>query len=97
MRALKAQASLCICTDSTEPSLLDDAISTKISCFILREIRKKYVLQSRFTRITDLTRTRSRDGVHVVHVTGDSLVSRCKSGLPSGRQTPSISPHTKRP
>ena len=32
MRAAKAMASLCICTDSPEPSLLADPISTKISC-----------------------------------------------------------------
>ena len=31
MRAAKALASLCICTDSPEPSLLDYAISTKTS------------------------------------------------------------------
>ena len=32
MQAPKAQASLRICADSPEPSLLDDAISTKIAC-----------------------------------------------------------------
>ena len=32
MQAEKAQASLHICVDSTEPSLLSDAISTENSC-----------------------------------------------------------------
>ena len=33
MRAWKAQGSLCFCTDSPEPSLLDNAIISKISCW----------------------------------------------------------------
>ena len=33
MRAAKAQTSLRVCADSSEPSLLDNAISTKILCF----------------------------------------------------------------
>ena len=32
MRATKAMVSLRICADSLEPSVLDDAISTKTSC-----------------------------------------------------------------
>ena len=32
MRAAKALASLCICTDSPEHSLLDNTIMTKFSC-----------------------------------------------------------------
>ena len=32
MRAAKAMASLCICTGSPEPPLLENAISTYISC-----------------------------------------------------------------
>ena len=32
MREAKAQAGLCICAYSSEPSLLDNAISTSISC-----------------------------------------------------------------
>ena len=32
MRAAKAQASLHICADSSEPLLLSDAFSTEISC-----------------------------------------------------------------
>ena len=32
MRAVKALASLCVCTDSHEPSLLADAILFEISC-----------------------------------------------------------------
>ena len=33
MRAAKALASLCICTDSPEPSPLDSAISTKLIAY----------------------------------------------------------------
>ena len=35
MQAAKAQASLCICADSPEPSMLADAISAELSCNVI--------------------------------------------------------------
>ena len=43
MRAVKALASLCICADMPEPSLLADALSIEISCtlpYILNRSKK---------------------------------------------------------
>ena len=42
MQEVKAMARLCVCTGSSDPSLLADAISTKASCAGLLVNSRKY-------------------------------------------------------
>ena len=57
MRAGNAQGSMCICTDSPEPSMLGNSISTKISCAVsfmplINEKRRGVSYNKRFARFS---------------------------------------------